>query len=57
MENVLWEKGLCRDVVLTIQGFEVQQNFHSFEIGTADVIFGITWLQSLGGISTIIKNW
>lgn len=45
---------LYTGVVLTLQGLEIVDNFLPFELGSSDVILGMQWLESLGGMQ---MNW
>ncbi|GKC38897.1 putative mitochondrial protein [Tanacetum coccineum] len=40
--------GLCKEVVLSLSGLQIIEDFFPFELGSADVILGIKWLQTLG---------
>ncbi|PKU72788.1 hypothetical protein MA16_Dca025904 [Dendrobium catenatum] len=40
-------RGVCRGVVLKIQGIHVKEDFIPLELGSTDVILGIKWLQTL----------
>ncbi|XP_024027186.1 uncharacterized protein K02A2.6-like [Morus notabilis] len=48
------QQGRCRNVRLEIQGHELVENFFPFELGSADVILGVTWLGTLGEVRA---NW
>ncbi|PKU65835.1 hypothetical protein MA16_Dca009164 [Dendrobium catenatum] len=41
-------RGVCRGVVLKIQGIHVKEYFLPLELGSTDVILGMKWLQTLG---------
>ncbi|XP_020691238.1 uncharacterized protein LOC110105899 [Dendrobium catenatum] len=41
-------RGVCRGVVLKIQGIYVKEDFLLLELGSTDVILGMKWLQTLG---------
>ena len=43
-------KGVCRGVILTLQNIEIVVDFLPLELGSADVILGMQWLESLGGM-------
>ncbi|PKU69826.1 hypothetical protein MA16_Dca025017 [Dendrobium catenatum] len=47
-------RGVCRGVVLKIQGIQVKEDFLPLELGSTDVILGMKWLQTLGEIKI---NW
>ncbi|KAI0510225.1 hypothetical protein KFK09_010826 [Dendrobium nobile] len=47
-------RGVCRGVVLKIQGIHVKEDFLSLELGSTDVILGMKWLQTLGETK---DNW
>ncbi|KFK40544.1 hypothetical protein AALP_AA2G009700 [Arabis alpina] len=46
--------GACMELVLTIQDVVVKAGFLPLELGSADVILGMQWLESLGDM---IVNW
>ncbi|KAI0519064.1 hypothetical protein KFK09_006504 [Dendrobium nobile] len=41
-------RGICKGVVLKIQGIQVKEDFLPLELGSTDVILGMKWLQTLG---------
>ena len=41
-------EGVCRGIVLTLQNIEIVEDFLPFELGSADVILGMKWLESFG---------
>ncbi|KAI0524824.1 hypothetical protein KFK09_004212 [Dendrobium nobile] len=41
-------RGVCREVVLMIQGIQVKEDFLPLELGSTDVILGMKWLRTLG---------
>lgn len=43
-------EGMCKGVVLTLQNIEIVEDFLRLELGSADVILGMQWLETLGGI-------
>lgn len=47
---------ICKGVVLTLQNIEVVEDFLPLELGSADVILGMQWLESLGGMQVNWKN-
>ena len=47
-------QGVCRQVEISLQGLHIVQDFFPIELGSADVILGITWLGMLGEVSA---NW
>ena len=47
-------EGICKGVVLTIQNIEIVEDFLPLELASADVILGMLWLESLGGMQV---NW
>lgn len=47
-------EGICRGVVLTLQNLEIMEDFLPLELGNANVILGMQWLASLGGMHV---NW
>jgi predicted aspartyl protease len=46
-------QGVCRNVDMRIDEFQLQPNLHLFELGGIDVVLGIEWLKTLG--DTIIN--
>ncbi|KAL5563463.1 hypothetical protein UlMin_033210 [Ulmus minor] len=42
------QQGVCRGVRVLIQGCEVVDDFFPFELGSADMVLGVTWLRTLG---------
>ncbi|KAL5572824.1 hypothetical protein UlMin_022421 [Ulmus minor] len=46
--------GICKGVKLWIQGTWIEEDFLPFELGCADVVLGVTWLQKLGEVKA---NW
>ena len=42
--------GLCKGVALTLQGVELLEDFIPMELRSTDVILGVKWLRTLGGI-------
>ncbi|KAJ1383054.1 Aspartic peptidase domain superfamily [Sesbania bispinosa] len=49
-------RGICRDVVLEVQGVEIKQNFFIFDLGGTEVVLGMDWLASLGDIEANFRN-
>lgn len=47
-------EGMCKGVVLTLQNIEIVEDFLPLELGSADVILGMQWLETLGGMQV---NW
>ena len=45
-----FSQGICKDVMLMMQGTEVQQHFFLLNLGGTDVVLGMDWLASLGKI-------
>lgn len=52
-DSVMGE-GVCKSVVLELQGIVIVENFLPLELGNSDVIMGIQWLEKLGTTTT---NW
>lgn len=46
--------GICKNVKILVQGFEIFDDFFSLELGSLDVILGVQWLEKLG---TVMVNW
>lgn len=47
-------RGICKSVVLEVQGMVIVEFFLPLELGNSDVILGIQWLEKLGTMTT---NW
>lgn len=45
---------MCRGVVLSLQNIEIVDDFLPLELGSADMILEMHWLESLGGMQV---NW
>lgn len=52
-DSVIGE-GICKSVVLELQGIIIVENFLPLALGNSDVIMGIQWLEKLGTTTT---NW
>ena len=48
--------GVCKGVVLQLQGMKIQQDFFRFSLGGADIVLGMDWLASLGEIRANFKK-
>ena len=46
--------GLCKEMEVELQGCTVVSNFLPLELGSADVILGMQWLETLGNMKV---NW
>ncbi|XP_063950102.1 uncharacterized protein LOC135152878, partial [Daucus carota subsp. sativus] len=46
--------GLCKSVVVEVQGLVIVEDFLPLDLGNSDVILGIQWLEKLGTMTT---NW
>ena len=46
--------GICKGAKLWIQGTWIEEDFLPFELGCADIVLGVTWLQKLGEVKA---NW
>lgn len=44
------QQGVCRGVELMIQDYKVVEDFYPFELGSANVALGVTWLRRLGEV-------
>lgn len=47
-------EGMCKGVVLSLQNIEIVVDFLPLELGSADVISGMQWLETLDGMQV---NW
>ena len=47
-------EGICKGVILNMQNIEIVEDFLPLDLGNADVILGMKWLGSLGGMQV---NW
>lgn len=52
--QVIHSRGKCSELLLTIQGIEIMEEFLLFELGDTDVVLGYSWLAKLGDTRT---NW
>lgn len=43
-------QGICKGVILTLQGIQVLNDFLTLDLGSTDVILGMKWLQTLGAM-------
>ncbi|KAL5559612.1 hypothetical protein UlMin_035823 [Ulmus minor] len=44
------QEGMCRGLKLSIQECEIVEIFFPFELGSVDVVLGVTWLHTLGEV-------
>ena len=44
------QSGICRGVQVLVQGHVVTEDFFPFELGSADLVLGISWLRTLGEV-------
>ena len=49
-------EGLCKGVTPHLQNLEVIADFLPLKLGSADVILGMQWLETLGGMQVDWKN-
>ena len=49
-------ESICRGVSLTLQNIKIVQDFLPFDLGGANIILGMHWLESLGGMQVIWKT-
>src|ERR1044072_2000244 len=49
-------KGICKDLDLSMQGIMVKQHFFILGLGGTEVVLGMDWLASLGDIEANFKN-
>ena len=47
---VIKGEGICKGVIHTIQNIEIVEDFLPLELGSADIILGMQWLETLGGM-------
>lgn len=40
-------RGVCREVLLSLPGVQIWDDFHPLDLGSMDVILGMQWLQML----------
>lgn len=52
----IWNKGVCKNLRLEVQGVVVEQNFFMMDLGGTEVVLGMDWLASLGDIKANFKN-
>lgn len=43
---------ICKDVVLSLGSITIVQDFLPVSLGTADVILGVNWLETLGDVTS-----
>ncbi|XP_061360057.1 uncharacterized protein LOC133304100 [Gastrolobium bilobum] len=48
--------GVCRKVPMELQGHNICQDFHLFDLGGTDVVLGLEWLTGLGEIKANFKE-
>lgn len=53
-ETTVQDRGVCRDVKLEMQGCMVVTSFLPLELGSADVILGCQWLDTMAETK---NNW
>ena len=44
--------GVCRVVVIEMGPMRIQVDCYVFRLGTVDIILGVTWLKTLGEVSS-----
>ena len=42
-------EGVCKSIPLILQNIEIVEDFLPLDLGNADVILGMQWLESIGG--------
>lgn len=47
-EQIEKGRGVCREVLLSLQGVQVQDDFLPLDLDSTDVILGMQWPQTLG---------
>lgn len=47
-------RGICKGVLLQLEGIDVVEEFLSLRLGSSDIILGVKWLETLGTTQT---NW
>ena len=53
--EIIKTKGLCKDVLVVIQGYKFYVQLHVLSLGGCDVVLGTHWLNTLGVISWDFK--
>ena len=52
--DIVFGKGICRQVVIKLKNINIQEDFYPFELGNVDAILGVKWLAYL---DTVQANW
>lgn len=47
---------MCKNARLTIANLAITHNFLPLPLGSADVILGVTWLETLGNVISFFLN-
>ena len=48
--------GICKGVIIELQGVRIVQSFFLLELGGVDVVLGMDWLSSLENILANFQN-
>lgn len=54
--SVVRGKGICKNVVLSLAGLTIREDFLPLELGSVDLILGMQWLRTLGTTTVDWKN-
>lgn len=49
-------KGICRGILLPLDGIDIVEEFLPLRLGSSDIILGVKWLETLGTTQTNWKN-
>lgn len=49
-------KGICRGILLQLEGIDIVEEFLPLRLGSSDIILGVKWLETLGTTQTNWKN-
>lgn len=49
-------EGVCKGIVVELPGLKIQEDFYPSDTGSADVVFGVSWLEKLGEFSSNFRE-